>query len=62
MSGWRKNKKSWAKIYHRQKRMKKWISKHGQPCEVDEETQKDEWRSQNTITICPPFGHNPKGD
>jgi len=62
MSGWRQKKPTWNNIYHRQQRMQKWISQHGRPCEVNEEAQKEEWLSQNKITICPPFGHKSKGD
>tara|TARA_Y100001951_G_C11267077_1_gene256293 strand:- start:793 stop:981 length:189 start_codon:yes stop_codon:yes gene_type:complete len=62
MSGWRKKKSGWLKIQHRQKRMQKWISKYGPPCDINDKKQEEEWLSQNKITICPPFGHKPKGD
>jgi len=62
MSGWRKNKPSWLKIQSHQKRMQKWISKNGQPCDSNDKKQEEEWLSQNKVTICPPFGYKSKGD
>jgi hypothetical protein len=62
MSGWRKRKSSWLKIQHRQKRMQKWVSKHGLPCDSSDKKQQEEWLSKNKVTICPPFGYKSKGD
>tara|TARA_R110002020_G_scaffold460988_1_gene679750 strand:+ start:101 stop:289 length:189 start_codon:yes stop_codon:yes gene_type:complete len=62
MSGWLNKKAAMLKTYHRQKRMQKWIAENGPPCEEDEERQQKEWEAKNKITVCPPFGHNSKGD
>jgi hypothetical protein len=62
MSGWRKKKPTWIKIQNHQKRMQKWISKHGLPCDDGDKEQEEEWLSQNKVTICPPFGYKSKGD
>jgi hypothetical protein len=62
MSGWRKKKPTWIKIQNHQKRMQKWISKHGLPSDDSDKEQEEEWLSRNKVTICPPFGYKSKGD
>ena len=62
MSGWKLGRAGWLKTYHRQKRMQRWITENGIPSEKEEEEKKKEWLAKNAVTICPPFGHNSKGD